>query len=323
MDVTRNFVARRHFHGIDLCRAILLLGGPIVHSANIDPAFNGPISFGSGLFRMAAFFAISGFLGAQTCGKPRWLENRMIQVGIPALTGLLIINPLLTVAGGIGGDGLGVYWFLVALLIYMPLGLWMGSRLAIVERLPVLVAAALACALLAGLVRGTPVSPIIAHLPFYLLGWAVGGQRQPALRLGPAILVIALILPVTVLCHGDSSFSVKALGSLTTAIVRGASAWIVLSIALQIRNIPLWTAPLVASAYTIYMTHLPIIVAVHAAIGRNGPDVMMLAILVSLGGSFLFHRYVIKNSQFLMFLLNGKISRQHDLQIWLTAGEGK
>ena len=113
MDVTRNIGTRRYFHGIDLFRAVLLLGGPFVHSANIDPAFNGPVSFGSGLFRMAAFFAISGFLGAQTCGKPHWLENRMIQVGIPALTGLLIINPMLAMAGGSGGEGLGVYWFLV------------------------------------------------------------------------------------------------------------------------------------------------------------------------------------------------------------------
>jgi len=84
--------------GLDALRAILLSYGILVHTANlkIEPIFFF-IEESSGLFRMDAFFFLSGLLTALTIGRlppGQWLRGRARALGVPLLFGLLLLNPL-------------------------------------------------------------------------------------------------------------------------------------------------------------------------------------------------------------------------------------
>ena len=86
-----------HYHHLDALRAVFMLGGVFVHASTLgdDPFFHG-IAYASGLFRMADFFLISGFLSAMLVGKygpSRTVHRRLASVGIPFLCTLVLFNP--------------------------------------------------------------------------------------------------------------------------------------------------------------------------------------------------------------------------------------
>ncbi|KJE21403.1 putative acyltransferase [Frankia torreyi] len=86
-----------HYHYLDALRGIFMLGGVFVHASTLgdDPIFNG-IAYASGLFRMADFFLISGFLSAMLVGKygpARTVRRRLASVGIPFVSTLVLLNP--------------------------------------------------------------------------------------------------------------------------------------------------------------------------------------------------------------------------------------
>ncbi|WP_018638059.1 glucans biosynthesis protein MdoC [Parafrankia elaeagni] len=84
-------------HSLDALRGILMLVGVFVHVATlgVDPVFDG-IARASSLFRMEAFFVISGFLSAMLVAKHgavRTMRRRFAAVGIPLLATLVLVNP--------------------------------------------------------------------------------------------------------------------------------------------------------------------------------------------------------------------------------------
>lgn len=84
--------------GLDALRALLLSYGVLVHVSNlrVAPIFHF-IEISSSLFRIPAFFFLSGLLAALTSVRPaptRWLGQRMMALGIPLLFGLAVLNPL-------------------------------------------------------------------------------------------------------------------------------------------------------------------------------------------------------------------------------------
>jgi glucan biosynthesis protein C len=84
--------------GLDAMRAILLSYGIFVHASNLkgEPLFVA-IEHSSGLFRMAAFFFLSGLLAAITMDRAtprRWLAARAVALGVPLLFGLDVLNRL-------------------------------------------------------------------------------------------------------------------------------------------------------------------------------------------------------------------------------------
>ncbi|WP_174297230.1 acyltransferase family protein [Sphingomonas bacterium] len=115
--------------GLDAVRALLLIGGPLVHS--IIPGHTtivlDTIQHGSLGFRMATFFAIAGFLAASRQSRERWLKDRMRQLLLPLYSlgfimillsyGLKAIEPQLDT----GFIFPGHLWFLISLAIVSPI----------------------------------------------------------------------------------------------------------------------------------------------------------------------------------------------------------
>ncbi len=123
--------------GLSTWRAILMLGGVILHGAiglEHIPIF-AVIPLISHAFRMGSFMLISGLLCGYALARRRsplaWLARRCIQIGVPLLFGLLVVCPLIgwmlddsPIRAGwpfaIAHDWYHL-WFLVALLAYAPL----------------------------------------------------------------------------------------------------------------------------------------------------------------------------------------------------------
>lgn len=116
------------YSGLNAWRAGLLILGVIVHASGIylqRPFLEhlDAVGFISHVFRMEAFFAISGFLawrGSQKKGAAFALQ-RVAQLGLPLLTTLFLILPLgLYFArarfGYVNPGELGHLWFLVTLM---------------------------------------------------------------------------------------------------------------------------------------------------------------------------------------------------------------
>lgn len=102
-------------------------------------------------FRMPVFFLIAGFFAAlmiRRRGVEHWLAGRGRRIGIPLLTSLVLVSPLMVLASGVAAGGVGNaipallaemsspgaawtvhLWFLIYLLIYCVLfaGLWLLS----------------------------------------------------------------------------------------------------------------------------------------------------------------------------------------------------
>jgi hypothetical protein len=114
----------KRVYGLDNWRAILLILGPVVHSAYaVSTRYGGvrwleTVGRASHLFRMETFFAIAGFLAAHSQMKSEnWLKRRFVQLGLPlASTWVLVLLPIgLWLVRDVGA-GPQHLWFLITLL---------------------------------------------------------------------------------------------------------------------------------------------------------------------------------------------------------------
>ncbi|RZK38923.1 MAG: hypothetical protein EOO61_07610 [Hymenobacter sp.] len=114
-------------NGIDMWRTVLLLLGIAFHAASLDRGWFEIIGIATHKFRMEAFFAISGLLGAMSMarqGPSLWLSNRLTSLGIPFIFVLFFVNQfsaLFWVADPSNGSNkvailpIGHLWFVVVL----------------------------------------------------------------------------------------------------------------------------------------------------------------------------------------------------------------
>ncbi|WP_198368171.1 acyltransferase family protein [Roseomonas sp. KE0001] len=146
---------------LDQLRAILMLIGipyhvGLVYAAHAiwiveSPEKSLPVTWAiqfSHTFRMPVFFLIAGFFASlmiQRRGVEPWLAGRARRIGIPLLTSLILVSPLMVLASGVAAGGASNalpallaelsspsaawtvhLWFLLYLLIYCVLfaGLW-------------------------------------------------------------------------------------------------------------------------------------------------------------------------------------------------------
>jgi glucans biosynthesis protein C len=83
---------------LDNIRVLAMLLGVFVHAVNLgDFGVLELVSPISDAFRMALFFAVSGFLGAmllQKRGTRQFLKDRLRNVLVPLICGLLLLNPI-------------------------------------------------------------------------------------------------------------------------------------------------------------------------------------------------------------------------------------
>lgn len=138
-------------HGIDAWRAVLLMLGPVVHSAELTAGAMGGgvrwaelVGYGSHVFRMEAFFAVAGFLAGvgQVRGDPgAWLRRRLVQLSVPLAATWLLVLPLAAFLCRRADPGAHwsvwspwYLWFLLTLLLVTPVG-WAAERRGLVRRL--------------------------------------------------------------------------------------------------------------------------------------------------------------------------------------------
>jgi glucan biosynthesis protein C len=131
-------VTTQRIYGLDAMRAILLMGGPLVHAADITH-FTKPVGMivhTSGTFRMATFFVISGFIVAslREARHWRWLMVRARQLVVPILATTVIMALFnlwhdFTHPAPYDKDVLYPLhlWFLIALAIMSPLTVLMDA----------------------------------------------------------------------------------------------------------------------------------------------------------------------------------------------------
>lgn len=138
-------MSRHHVAGVDTWRAGLLIGGLFFHGTMLhaDSLAFDLIKVASLSFRMAAFFAIAGFLaGRSLLNRPPedWIARRSLRVGIPAVFGVLVISPLIWAmlamslsterAAGTLPFQWHHLWFLFALLLYQVVAYVLAARVA-------------------------------------------------------------------------------------------------------------------------------------------------------------------------------------------------
>lgn len=137
-------MSRNHVAGLDTWRAGLLIGGLFFHGTllHADTLGFDLIKVTSTAFRMAAFFAIAGFLAGRSLrgrAPEDWFSRRSIRVGIPAVFGVIVISPLIwaMLALALPERAAGVLpfqwyhlWFLFALLLYQVAACLLVTRVA-------------------------------------------------------------------------------------------------------------------------------------------------------------------------------------------------
>ena len=295
---------RRYYPGLDLARGLLMLGGPLVHSSYMH-ADLAAIPLLSSLFRMPAFFAISGYLGAVTIGDG-WLRRRMIQIGVPLLFGLLVLAPI---QGALTGEaqGLSVFWFLAALLVYMPLASALRDRLGLFRSPVVTVGVAVVCGLAsAALLHGYLAAGIIACAPFYAMGWAFGRSGAVPARAVGVALPVCVLLWLLLRLATDQGVATRILTRAVVAVVNAEAAWLILGVALHLRRAPTWAKSLAGASFTIYMLHALVIFVVMRLVHLPAVPMMLTAATASLLVGYAFHVYVVRRSATAAFLLNGR-----------------
>lgn len=129
--------------GLDAWRALLMLGGLVVHASQLQPptALFDILGIVSGSFRMGAFFVLSGLFAGLALRRREpaaWLARRTFQIGVPTAFTLLVLCPIGTAtmfampAGSVQRAPVLFdwqhAWFLVALLLYAPLAVWVHRR---------------------------------------------------------------------------------------------------------------------------------------------------------------------------------------------------
>lgn len=121
--------AEGRIEGLCAWRAILMLGGPLLHATmgrEDYPPFMA-INLISGSFRMGSFFMIAGLLsGFALARRPcptMWMRTRLVQLGIPTAFGVFVICPtigllMMNSSGQPMPISLYHLWFMVTLIGY-------------------------------------------------------------------------------------------------------------------------------------------------------------------------------------------------------------
>jgi glucans biosynthesis protein C len=238
------------------------------------------------------------------------------------------------------------FWFLVDLLAYAPITFWLfradqAHRIFAridqwVERdrpsvtliiLAVGVIATMSVLLVARLASDAgrlaepawAVHQIPGYAPLYVFGMVMAGSpallRHVTARTGPAFTVLAMVFALCLASRllpggGKALFDGPAslLNVMTSCLCPPAVAVLIVRSAIAMRRTPLPLRRISDAAFTIYMVHFPIILALDLLIDplRLNPYVSYL-LLVGLSGwlSYLVHRLIVRRFPFAAMLLNG------------------
>jgi glucan biosynthesis protein C len=248
------------------------------------------------IFRMPAFFLVSGYLAAIILMRsdPReWLKGRYVTLGIPLTFGLMILHPIQVLVpaaaasedltAALRGKGVGHLWFLFALLGISTLTVLVRDRLPRTKHLPASVVAIGAyvgvalCVAIATVARewiggggiplGNTINSIIWGIaygfPYFLLGMLMVKRHDIAQKLTPRATLSYIAIGTLIVAYViimplkvDTLASTIAAGLL--AIPMTTSILLACSRHLYFRSSKIDL--LTRSSFTVYLVHHPIIV---------------------------------------------------------------
>lgn len=316
--------------GLDVWRSLLMSGGLFVHSFVWLPPTHlfFVVEIISQAFRMGVFFALSGFLSALAVRRSspgRWLSARLRQVGVPAITGVLLLSPSMwwfaaTRAGSTDADAPMVFewghtWFLWGLLLCSAALWWLDRRVGAGERLIGMVSARRPLELILGTAIATTalfalVPPLLGallpprlaiayrllqliagYLPTFFFGVVTARSEVTRERLLASWrlctgIVGAAAVAYALVCADLVGPLENHVRVLGAAVCPPAVFVLVLRSALGIKRVPAVLQSLSNASYTIYLLHLPAAVAINT---RMAPlqlePVVQYAVTIALTGA--------------------------------------
>ncbi|MEM1011146.1 MAG: acyltransferase family protein [Planctomycetota bacterium] len=357
----------KRYHDLDLLRGLLMMGGVVVHTGTLAASETANrISWFSGQVRMEAFMVISGFLSLmmlQKYGTAVTSKRRLIAIGVPFVVTLLVINPptLWLVYQfhnpGLWTDGYWSFlanlfdlgdrqgpvvwhlqlWFLIPLLVYVPLVLPIAKVVDGLSRASshvpswawfTVAAAGLAAACLASRlvyeVAAESITPrplrfvvrqTLYYLPFYAVGFvlfASPGMRTAFFRFRPLHLVAAGVWVWLATRYFDSL--PKKPAEAVLLVGQAYFGFVLVSTLMWVFR--RWFASggqvsrfLSDSAYTVYLLHFIVIYGLATLVWDRMPDGnwrMIPIALATLAITLLLHAFVVSRVPMLRFLLNGR-----------------
>lgn len=325
------------FASLDAARGVLMMLGVVLHASNIyavdgawlvrdvqrAPAFD-LIGSAVHVFRMPAFFWISGFFTAFTFlrdGPAGLLRKRLLRIGLPLLTSWATLNvaTAMLVANLRGRDPLGVWqdrvplyhlWFLVDLAIFVLLAALILPRLGALRRhgavlgslgLALLLAAVtLFTALVDMAARTTGVGYVdifglttlyrlATYAPYFAVGIAMytsATSRATFLRVPIVALVPAVA--VAVLADSYTKGHGRVIGE-ASQLIETLMIWICVAAVLRLFQVLFprdsrLTRALSDVAYTVFLFHHLVVVILGAALLGVGWGPWPKFLLVCAGG---------------------------------------
>ena len=300
-------------HGLDLARAVLMLVGVVYHGALLFKAGGGwrieaesthqvfnAITDGIHLFRMHAFYLLSGFFVALVAAKDTSKTSawkRISRLAIPMLFVGFTANTLMNQLSSawqfetniatyvIKGQWLGPLWFVGNLIAYYalsPIFLTVIDKLTFLNRTrlwmigPVLLATAAAMVIAVSLCgKYLPEMFIILHfknllmyLPVFVLGLLLHRVMDiftAALTLRGSLVIFACALGMRLVASSLHFYDIHyVLGETIQQYFALAVALAVIALFNQLAKPGPVLKYFVDASYTLYLVHMPVIVVLHS-----------------------------------------------------------
>lgn len=349
---------QKRYHGVDFARAILMMAGIFYHSALIySPGASWAVAAPetnelyryfakfSSLFRMHAFYIISGFFAAllfSKRGASAAARDRIIRLGVPTLFIGFTINfipnyianqqqwPADWLSYLLHGEWLRHLWFLGNLIIYCLCYFLLANKF---ERLQangkgnllltiLLVITPFATTLfkdqawrITGFSAYLFVTPrsLLLFAPYFVIGIFIYYVRDKFFQLASFRMVMLLaVVPIIVLLAaqlGTLSNDLIAMYAIELSSLLLSFAAIFLLSKIGEKGGVL-IRNLSDASYSIYLLHSPLIIALYFGLFRHvefSIHIQYACICICVFGlSFALHQYLIRKSPKLVFLINGK-----------------
>ena len=344
-------------HGLDLARAVLMFVGVIYHGAllfkvgggwrieaeSTHQVFNA-ITDGIHLFRMHAFYLLSGFFVALVAAKDTSKTSawkRISRLAIPMLFVGFTANTLMNQFSAawdfdtniatyiMKGQWLGPLWFIGNLIAYYALSpivlgviekipqldrakLWMLTPVLFLTALAMVVAVSISGKYLLEMFLMLHFKNLLLYFPVFVLGLLLHRTLDvftKALSLRGTLLILGAAAGMRVLASVLHFYDIHyVLGETMQQYFALAVAFAVIAMFNQLAKPGPVLKYFVDASYTLYLVHMPVIVLLHsglAPVHLHWSVEYPLIVTVTSGLCLLLHHQIVARIPLAGFLLNG------------------